>query len=221
MPQRTFAQRAVDAVTALDLSEFSGVVGAHEPSGGSDAVGSQAGRRLVARAAGLANRTHGVANTLDTVFAIASGTKLFTATGTARLVESGDLAFDTTVKPLIPGGLPKLDSRATVAHLLTHTSGFYDYHDEVANPDSDEFFVDIPWINLETPSDYLPLMRGAGMVADLGEPFRYNNGDGRRTSTTCPSAEAVVAACTRPSTTWIGSGVPWQPARSCPGRSWT
>ncbi len=69
-------------------------------------------------------------------FHIASVGKLFTTALAARLVESGRLAFEDKVAPLVaPGrldGLFVVDGRdfqadVTVAHLLSHTSGAADY----------------------------------------------------------------------------------------------
>jgi len=112
----------------------------------------------------------------DTRLGIASGTKLFTALGIARLVESGRIAFDTPVTQVLPAEFPQLDRAVTIHHLLTHTSGFFDYYDEEENPDFDNFYVDIPWYRLETPGDYLPLLQNGEMVEKPGERFRYNNG---------------------------------------------
>ena len=58
--------------------------------------------------------------TLDTIYDIASLTKMFTATAALRLVERGDLALAAPVQRY----LPRFRSPAvTLWHLLTHTSG--------------------------------------------------------------------------------------------------
>ena len=41
-----------------------------------------------------------------------------------------------------------------MAQLLSHTSGIYDYYAEELISDFDNFFVDIPWYQLDTPGDY-------------------------------------------------------------------
>lgn len=57
--------------------------------------------------------------TVDTIFDLASITKLFTATVVLRAVEVGELALDRPVSAYIPHFHPGV----TVRHLLIHTSG--------------------------------------------------------------------------------------------------
>jgi len=67
-------------------------------------------------------------------FRIASVTKSFVAAATLRLVEDGRLSLDETVASLLPGAYDELlrsggyDTGAIMLrHLLTHTSGIYDF----------------------------------------------------------------------------------------------
>lgn len=69
-----------------------------------------------------------------------------------------------------------IDEDATIQHLLTHTSGIYDYYDEEIEQDFENFFVEIPWYDLETPSDYYPLFQGKPMKFRSGERYSYSNG---------------------------------------------
>lgn len=113
---------------------------------------------------------------VKTKFAIASGTKFFTALGIGTLIDAGKLSPDTTVYEIFHQDLSFIDSRATIAQLLTHTSGIYDYYDEELDIDSENFLVDIPWFRLETPSDYLPLFENKPAKYSPGERFSYSNG---------------------------------------------
>lgn len=115
-------------------------------------------------------------NTTSTVFGIASGTKLFTALGIGVLIDRGLLSLETTVGQIDQKYTGFIDERATVRHLLTHTSGIYDYYDEEIESDFENFFVEIPWYKLETPSDYLPLFQGRTLKFHPGERFSYSNG---------------------------------------------
>jgi CubicO group peptidase (beta-lactamase class C family) len=115
-------------------------------------------------------------NTTSTIFGIASGTKVFTALGIGVLVDQGLLSLDTTIGEIVQGYTSFADERATIHHLLTHTSGIYDYYDEEIEQDYDNFFVEIPWCELETPSDYYPLFKGKAMKFRAGERYSYSNG---------------------------------------------
>jgi D-alanyl-D-alanine carboxypeptidase len=67
-------------------------------------------------------------------FRIASVTKPFVGAAALRLVEDGRLALDATAADLLPGAYDELlrgggydTSAITLRHLLTHTSGIYDF----------------------------------------------------------------------------------------------
>jgi CubicO group peptidase (beta-lactamase class C family) len=115
-------------------------------------------------------------NNIKTKFAIASGTKFFTALGIGALIDAGKLSLDSTVNDIFHRDFMYIDSKATIAQLLTHSSGIYDYYDEDWNIDSEQFSVDIPWYKLETPSDYLPLFENKKPKYLRGGRFSYSNG---------------------------------------------
>jgi CubicO group peptidase (beta-lactamase class C family) len=115
-------------------------------------------------------------NTTGTRFAIASGTKLFTALGIGVLIDQGIISLATTMKEIDQEYTGFIDKQATILQLLTHTSGIYDYYDEEIEQDYEHFSVEIPWYALETPSDYYPLFRGKTMKYPAGERYSYSNG---------------------------------------------
>jgi CubicO group peptidase (beta-lactamase class C family) len=98
-------------------------------------------------------------NEKDTKFGIASGTKLFTALGIGKLIEQGRISLGSRIRNIGSEYHTFISENATISHLLSHTSGIFDYYDEEIFNDSDDFFVAIPWYHLETPSDYLPLFK--------------------------------------------------------------
>jgi CubicO group peptidase (beta-lactamase class C family) len=59
-----------------------------------------------AKAYGLADRAHQVPNTLDTRFAIASGTKGLTALAVVSLISDGALHLSTTARSVLDADLP-------------------------------------------------------------------------------------------------------------------
>ncbi len=115
-------------------------------------------------------------NSTSTLFGIASGTKVFTALGIGKLVDQGLITLDTIVGSIDKMYTGFISENATIQQLLTHTSGIYDYYDEEIEDDFDHFSVEIPWSELETPSDYYPLFKGQPMKFRPGERFSYSNG---------------------------------------------
>ena len=150
---------------AVDVG-FSGVIRV-------DLVGSLA----VQRAYGLARRDLGVPNTVDTQFAIASGSKTLTALAVMSLVEDGELGLDTTARSLLGADLPLIDDRVTVEQLLAHRSGIGDYLDEDELDDNNDYVLTVPVHELATSEQFLAVLDGHPMKHEPGERFTYCNGD--------------------------------------------
>jgi CubicO group peptidase (beta-lactamase class C family) len=155
--------RALDE--AVDSTDFSGAVRLRR---GADV--------LYERAHGLADRRFGIPNTLDTQFAIASGSKGFTALAVMSIVGAGALTLDTPVRSVLGTDLPLVDDGVTVAHLLEHTSGIGDFIDESAGGDVDDYVLPVPVHTLASVEDYLAVLDGYPQVSPPGERFAYNNG---------------------------------------------
>jgi len=134
------------------------------------------GRTLYERAAGLADRSNRIPNTLETRFGITSGTKFLTALAIGQLVAAGKLSFSTTLRECVPLDFPRYSPDITIRHLLTHTSGIPDYYDEETCGDSEAFFVSRPWYELKGPRDYLAVFPDEPMKFPPGTGFSYSNG---------------------------------------------
>ena len=128
------------------------------------------------RAWGMADRAHALPNTLDTLMAIASGTKGFTAVATMSLVSDGLLDRGATVRSILGDDLELIDPSVTVEHLLTHTSGIGDYLDESILEDADDYVMPVPVHRLATAADFLSVLRGHPMKFEPGTRFEYCNG---------------------------------------------
>ena len=133
-------------------------------------------RPSFARAYGLAQRGHRIANTVDTRFGLASGTKGLTAVTVMTLVERGELELATTARSVLGGDLPLIDDQVTVEQLLTHRSGIGDYLDEEAFPDPTEYVMPVPVHLLDATEAYLGVLDGHRQAFPPGERFAYNNG---------------------------------------------
>ena len=150
--------------TSIERHAFSGVVSI-----------KRNGRVLFEEAAGYADRSNKIGNTLETRFGIASGTKFLTALAVGRLIIAQKLSFDTKLKDCLALDFPRYSPDITIRHLLTHTSGIPDYYDEEKVTDFDNFALSIPCYELKGPRDYLPLFPDAPMKFKPGERFSYSN----------------------------------------------
>ncbi len=133
------------------------------------------GSMEMAKAYGFAHRGFAVANTVDTQFAIASGTKGFTALAIASLAEQGSLELSTTARSVLGADLPLVGDDVTVEQLLAHRSGIGDYFDEEAYRDITDFVLTVPVHELANSEDYLRVLDGHVTTAPAGERFSYCN----------------------------------------------
>jgi CubicO group peptidase (beta-lactamase class C family) len=128
-----------------------------------------------ARAYGLADRAHGIPNTVETQFAAASGAKGLTALVVVSLVEDGVLGLETRARELLDRDLPLIGDDVTVEHLLAHTSGIGDYLDEEQDFDPNDYVMPVPVHRLAATEDYLAVLDGLPPKFAPGERFAYCN----------------------------------------------
>jgi len=126
------------------------------------------------KAFGYTDRSNHFRNRTDTRFGIASGTKTFTALGIGRLIDMGKLELTSPLIKCLSESFPGIDNEVTIDHLLTHSSGIYDYFDEDLIEDFDNFELPIPNHKLYGPKDYIPMLHGP-MKFSPGEKFCYCN----------------------------------------------
>ncbi len=136
----------------------------------------RAGSVELAKAYGLADRAHEVANTVDTQFGIASGTKGMTALAVVSLIEDGTLELSTTARSALGRDLPLIGDDVTIEHLLSHRSGIGDYLDEETEDDFEQYLMPIPVHALATTEQYLAVLDGHDTKFAPGERFAYCNG---------------------------------------------
>jgi len=130
----------------------------------------EAGVTVFERAYGMAHRGLGVPNTVDTRFAIASGTKPLTALTVMSLVEDGTLGLSTTARSVLGADLPSIDDAVTVEQLLSHRSGIGDYYDEDSDP-----ALPVSPRELATTEQYVSILDGYPQKFPPGARFNYNN----------------------------------------------
>jgi CubicO group peptidase (beta-lactamase class C family) len=130
-------------------------------------------------AGGLAHRGHGVPVTDRTRFAVASITKLATAAAALRLVDRGLVRLDQPLTDVLPEAHrpAALTPAHTLHHLLSHTSGLANYHD-----DEDQTWASftscwdrIPSYHIRRPADMLPLFADLPAVRPPGDKYQYSD----------------------------------------------
>jgi CubicO group peptidase (beta-lactamase class C family) len=122
----------------------------------------------------MALRGRQIANTLDTRFAIASGTKGLTALTVAGLIAEGKLTLSTPVRSLLGTDLPLIDDGVTIEHLLGHRSGIGEYYDDDQGHINDYRPPAPAWDLIDT-EDYVKVLEGHAQVFPPGSEFSYNN----------------------------------------------
>ena len=154
---------AVDSIA--DRTRFSGVVRV-------DRVGNVE----FAKAYGLADRRHEISNTIDTQFAIASGTKGLTALTVVSMIEDGSLDLTTTARSVLGEDLPLIGDDVTIEHLLSHRSGIGDYLDEEAIGEITDYLMPVSVHELAATEQFLGVLAGHDTAFPPGERFAYCNG---------------------------------------------
>ena len=108
-------------------------------------------------------------------FRIASVTKPFVAAATLRLVEDGRLSLDSTVAELLAGPYDELlrsggyDTGAiTLRHLLTHTSGIYDFASDAYDSSIPDGFTAQVY---RDPGRMWTRMEQVGFAVSHGKPY--------------------------------------------------
>src|SRR6476619_8623737 len=101
-----------DVGALAERAGFSGVVRVENGSGVE-----------LSKAYGLADRGHGIPNTTETQFGLASGTNGLTALTVVSLIDDGLLDLSTTARSALGPDLPLIADNVTVEDLLGHRSG--------------------------------------------------------------------------------------------------
>lgn len=125
------------------------------------------GKPVLERAYGLADRSTGRRNGIDTKFNLASVGKTFTAVAVAQLVQAGKLSFSDKVGRYVPELPRRVGASITIADLLDHTSGLGDYFASPLYPALQP--------KLTSLAAYLPMIVHDTPAGRPGTTFRYSN----------------------------------------------
>lgn len=132
-----------------------------------DVLVARAGKVVLQKAYGFADREKHIPNTLDTRFRIGSMNKMFTATAILQLVSDGKIDLAAPFGKYLPD-YPNKDvaAKVTIRHLLTHTGGTGD----IFTPEYEKH-------RLETRelADYVKLYGSRGLEFEPGSKWAYSN----------------------------------------------
>jgi CubicO group peptidase (beta-lactamase class C family) len=119
----------------------------------------------------MADKEKSVPNRLDTIFAMASVTKLFTAVAVIQLVEQGKVGLYQTLGTYLDGFPADIAGTVTVHQLLTHSSGMGDYlgDPEFLNEES-------TWTSAtETMNGIMAIIKQSQLLFTPGTQYSYSN----------------------------------------------
>lgn len=126
---------------------------------------------VLARAYGMADKANGTPNRLNTIFAMASVTKLFTATAIIQLVERGAVQLDQTLGTYLDGFPADVAEAVTVHQLLTHTSGMGDFLS-----DPDYLTQHSTWTTAtDTMNGIMAIIAKSSLLFTPGTRYSYSN----------------------------------------------
>lgn len=150
-----------------DAENFSGVFSVSDEQG-----------VIFEKCRGFRNRSENLANNIDTVFGIASGTKMFTGLAVCKLIDDKKLSLEDKLCDVLPYDLEQIDRRATIFHLLTHTSGIGDYideEDENCMERLQDLYNKYPVYLWERLEYYLPMIAPLPPKFEPGARYGYSN----------------------------------------------
>jgi CubicO group peptidase (beta-lactamase class C family) len=126
---------------------------------------------VLARAYGMADKDKGIPNRLDTIFAMASVTKLFTAVAVMQLLEQGKVGLYQTLGTYLDGFPAQIVGTVTVHQLLTHTSGLGDFLGSPAYQQQH-----LTWTSAaETMDGIMAIIRQSPLLFAPGTQYSYSN----------------------------------------------
>jgi CubicO group peptidase (beta-lactamase class C family) len=126
---------------------------------------------VLARAYRMADKQNQVPNRIDTIFALASVTKLFTAVAVIQLAEQGKVELYQTLGTYLDGFPAQIAGTVTVHQLLTHTSGMGNY---LVSPLYQQ--QHLTWASAaETMDGIMAIIKQSPLLGTPGTRYSYSN----------------------------------------------
>jgi CubicO group peptidase (beta-lactamase class C family) len=132
---------------------------------------AHAGRPVLSRSFGWADKSRGIPNRAGTLFNLESVTKVFTAVAVAQLAAQGKIDFFGAIGGYLDTFPAQIADTVTVHQLLTHTAGMDDY------PRSPTFAAE--WKTWTSPAEVfdgiMRIIPAMPLVSTPGTGYRYSN----------------------------------------------
>ncbi|MBP1948048.1 serine hydrolase domain-containing protein [Virgibacillus litoralis] len=131
------------------------------------------GKKAYHEAFGLSNKVEGTRCNLDTVFDLASITKIVTSTVILKMISENALSLTTKLEKCLPQSaqIPEL-APITIKQLLTHSSGLKAWHSFYANEKCDSLFAILNSIDLTHKEARKVVYSDLNFIL-LGEVIKY------------------------------------------------
>lgn len=126
------------------------------------------GEVFLQKQSGAACYEFNIMNAIDTCFSLASVSKQFTAFAIMQLFDKNLLDIHSPANLYLPENL-RIDPQITIHHLLSHTSGLYNFYN------FDDDFFGIYNRNTYCRQAYFDLYIQKPLVFDPGSRYEYNN----------------------------------------------
>ena len=164
VPERALSD---DEIASL-LGEYLDRLVAADAFSGSVLV-ARAGQPVFERAYGDASKSYGVPNAVDTKFNLGSMNKMFTAVAVAQLVERGVLTWDDPIGKWLGQDWVRSEvgEKATIRHLLTHTSGLGSFFNDEFMRSSRGLYRDL--------DAWKPIVSKDSLAFEPGTDWAYSN----------------------------------------------
>lgn len=162
----SFGQKATDTLIIKRLDEYLASANAANKFNGTALIAKR-GKILLNRGYGFKNVSNHSLNDTNTIFQIGSITKSFTSIVILKLQEEGQLSVNDKLSKFFPD-YPK-SNKITIKNLLTHTSGIYDYTDDIGEEDTAIVCYPV------SKERVLEVFKNRKLKFSPGKRFEYNN----------------------------------------------
>ncbi|MCW6008236.1 beta-lactamase family protein [Micromonospora sp. CPCC 205371] len=128
-------------------------------------------RPVLARSYGMANKQRSIANGPETIFALASVGKLFTAVAIAQLVQRGKVSYHERLGTYLDGFPAAVARSVTIHQLVCHTSGMGNYRQTPEYQSASPTWASVD----EVMGGIMAIIRGSDLVFPPGTGLAYSN----------------------------------------------